>query len=131
MFDSRLWRYIFLTAILEIVIIIVVAIILIVYYPALTIYIIIGAIAATVIYLWISYYIYKPVFSHKAIEPRDEIVGQLGKTITDLNPRGQVKIRNETWSAKSASGFISAGTIIKVIQMDGIKVIVEIFQESN
>ncbi|MFX1295336.1 MAG: NfeD family protein [Promethearchaeota archaeon] len=125
MFDLKLWRYIFLTAILEIVIIIIVTIILIVYYPAFTIYIAIGAIIVIIVYLLISYHIYKPVFGYKALEPQDEIIGKLGKAITDLNPRGQVKIRNEVWSARSSSGFISAGRKIKIVEMEGIQVIVE------
>ncbi len=131
MVDTKLWRYIFLTAVIEIIIIIVVAIILIVYYPALTWYIIIGALAVTGIYLLISYYIYRPVFGHKAEEPQDLLIGQIGKVETDLHPRGQVKIRNEIWSARSATGFINAGTKIKVIQMEGIYLIVEPIENLN
>ena len=77
------------------------------------------------IYIWISYYIYKPVATHQQVDPQDELKDQLGIAITDLTPRGQVKIRGRVWRARSKSGFIPSGTKIKVIQMDGIKLIVE------
>ena len=125
MIDSKLWRYILLTALIEITVIIVVAIVLIVYYPALTVYIVIGACVITAIYLWISYYIYRPVFGHEAIEPQDESIGKNGTAITDLKPRGQIKLRNEVWTGRSNIGFISAGTKIKIIDMEGILLIVE------
>lgn len=126
MFDSKLWRYIFLTAILEIVIIIIISIVLIAFYPAYSIYIILGSLGVIILYLWISYHIYKPVFEHKVVQPQDEIIGNLGVAITDLNPRGQVKIRDEAWSARSVSGFIISGSKIKVIQIEGIQLIVDI-----
>ncbi|NVM55450.1 MAG: NfeD family protein [Candidatus Helarchaeota archaeon] len=129
MFDSKLWRYIFLTAILEIIIIIVSAIIIIAFYPAISIYVVIGAIAIIVIYLCFSYYIYKPVVKHQKIDPQDEIIGQTGVAITDLSPRGQVKIRSRVWSARGTSKIIISGTKIKVIQMDGIQLLVEAIQE--
>ncbi len=125
MIDKKLWKYILFTAILEIAIIIIVTIVLIAYYPAITVWIILGAIAVTAVYLWISYYIYRPVFGHRAVEPQDELIGNLGKTITDLKPRGQVKIKNEVWSARSDVGFLAAGTKIKVVEMEGIQLVVQ------
>jgi len=69
------------------------------------------------------------VFTHQQVDPQDELKDQLGITITDLTPRGQVKIRSRAWSARSKSGFIPSGTKIRVIQMDGIHLIVESIQE--
>jgi membrane protein implicated in regulation of membrane protease activity len=125
MIDKKLWKYVLLTAVLEIAIVIIVTVVLIAYYPAITIWIILGAIVVTAIYLGIHYYIYRPVFGHRAAEPQDELIGHLGKTITDLTPRGQVKIRNEVWSARSNAGFLAVGTNIKVVKMEGIQLIVQ------
>lgn len=129
MVDWKMWRFILFTAVPEIIIAVVVAIILIAIYPAFTIYIVLGATAFLVIYIWISYYIYRPVVKHQQINPQDELIGQQGVTITDLSPRGQVKIRREPWSARIKSGFLPSGTKIKVIEMDGIQLIVEKIQD--
>ncbi len=67
--------------------------------------------------------------THQQIDPQDEMKGQLGITITDLTPRGQVKIRSRVWSARSIAGFVQSGMKIKVIQMDGIILKVEPMQE--
>lgn len=125
MVDWKLWRFIFLTSILEIVIIIIVAAVLGTVFPQYLFYIVLGAIIAAIVYVWISYYIYKPVVKHQRVEPQDELIGKLGVAITDLTPRGQVKIRTRAWSARCTSKSVAAGTKVKVIQMDGIQLIVE------
>lgn len=125
MVDSRLWRYVLFSSITELAIILIVAIILIAIYPTLFIYITIGAICALIITIVIHYYIYKPIFAHKAIDPQEELIGQEGTALTDLTPRGQVKLRHEVWSAHSTSGTIQAGSKIKVIQVEGIQLIVQ------
>ncbi|MHA1275997.1 MAG: NfeD family protein [Candidatus Helarchaeota archaeon] len=118
MLDKKLWSYVFFTAILELVIIFIVTLILILYFPAINGWIILGAVAVTVGYLWIHYKILKPVFGIESTEFQDELIGWHGVTITDLNPRGQVKVQNEVWSARSASGFLSAGLAKKVLNME-------------
>lgn len=127
--DWKLWRFILLTAIVEIIIAIVITIILIINFPGYAVVIILAVIGILILYLWIRYYIYKPVIHHHAIDPRDEIMGQMGVAITDLTPRGQVKIRREVWSARSMTGSIVAGTKIEVIEMDGIHLIVKHIKE--
>jgi membrane-bound ClpP family serine protease len=131
MSDSGLWTTILLTSICELIIIIGVAVVLIIYFPALTFVVILGAIGVVAVYLWMKYRIYKPIVKRPSTEIRDEIVGKTGQVITDLKPRGQVKIRNEVWSARSASGFIPNGTKIEVIEMEGIFLVVQPIPESN
>ncbi|MHA1648575.1 MAG: NfeD family protein [Candidatus Helarchaeota archaeon] len=128
--SSELWKYLILTSICEFFIIILIAAFLIVFYPSLTLYIILGAVGVTVVYLIVKYRIYRPIIEHRPMDPQDEIVGKTGVAVTDLNPRGQVKIRNEVWSAQSASGFIPSGTKIQVIKMEGILLIVKILQSN-
>lgn len=129
MVDKKLWRYVLATSILEVIIAIVIAFIIIMFFPEITLWVIIGTVAVMVVYIWLSYYIYKPIATQDTIELEDELIGKQGLSITDLSPRGQVKIRSRLWSARSTSGFIASGTAIKVIKMEGIHLIVQAIQE--
>ncbi|HUY00712.1 MAG TPA: NfeD family protein [Candidatus Deferrimicrobium sp.] len=131
MFNSELWRTIILTSLCEFSVIIIVAVVLIVFYPALTLYIILGAIGVVALYVWMKYRIYKPIVNRPSTEIQDELIGKIGLAITDLNPRGQVKMRNEVWSARTASGFIPYGTKIEVIEMEGIQLVVQPIPKLN
>lgn len=59
----------------------------------------------------------------------DLVVGADGvvlEEIDNLFARGQVKVRGQVWSARSQSGqTISAGTIITVLRIEGVKVFVQ------
>lgn len=131
MANSDIWRTVIISSLCEIIVIGVITIFLIVFFPTYFIIILLGAIGVLVLYFVVKYRIYKPIFSKPSIEPRDEVVGQEGVTITDLAPRGQVKLRNEIWSARSDLGTIRSGTKVKVIELDGIQLIVQILQEAD
>ena len=57
------------------------------------------------------------------------IIGKKGIVVQDINPTfgvGQIKISGEVWSAKTSDETtIEKGTEIKVIQIDGVKAVVE------
>lgn len=57
------------------------------------------------------------------------IIGKKGIVTQDINPTfgvGQIKISGEVWSAKTSNEtIIEKGTEIKVIQIDGVKAVVE------
>lgn len=57
------------------------------------------------------------------------IIGKTGLVTQDINPThgvGQIKIAGETWSAKTSDGStIEKGTQIEVVQIDGVKAVVE------
>ena len=57
------------------------------------------------------------------------IIGKKGIVVQDINPTfgvGQIKIAGEVWSAKTSDETtIEKGTEIKVIQIDGVKAVVE------
>ncbi len=131
MAKSELWRTVLISSICELVIIGVATIFLALIYPVYFLYILLGAIGVTILYFYVKYRIYKPVFNKPILQPRDEIIGQVGVSITDLAPRGQIKLRNEIWSGRSDSGTIRQGTKVKVINMDGIQIIVEPLQDSE
>ena len=57
------------------------------------------------------------------------IIGKKGLVIQDINEThgvGQIKVAGEVWSAKTSDGsIIEKGTQIEVIQIDGVKAVVE------
>lgn len=58
------------------------------------------------------------------------IIGKKGIVTQDINPThgiGQIKVSGEVWSAKTSDGsIIEKGSQIEVIQIDGVKAIVEL-----
>ncbi len=58
-----------------------------------------------------------------------EIAGKVGIVTIDIEPlegKGQIKVGNEKWSAKSADDiFIPSGTEVIVERIDGVKAIVK------
>lgn len=58
----------------------------------------------------------------------DRLIGKTGVvtvSIDDMLSVGQVKVLGETWSAKSDSAPLSKDTKIKVLSIEGVKLIVE------
>jgi membrane-bound serine protease (ClpP class) len=54
----------------------------------------------------------------------DQLYGEEGVAVTNLAPRGEVRLGGEHWSAESAHGSISAGTVIRVVGRNGLKLVV-------
>jgi len=61
----------------------------------------------------------------KVLTGKEGIIGEKGRTLTDLNPTGTVFVHGEYWKGKSSSGYISKDKIIKVVGIDGLTLIVE------
>jgi membrane-bound serine protease (ClpP class) len=55
----------------------------------------------------------------------DGLAGHPGTTVTALDPTGLVRARRETWSAESTAGPIPAGTDVRIVQVKGLKLMVE------
>lgn len=57
------------------------------------------------------------------------IIGKKGIVVQDINPTigvGQIKVSGEVWSAKTSDEtIIPKGSQIKIIQIDGVKAVVE------
>ena len=60
---------------------------------------------------------------------RQALEGTLGVALSDLDPRGTVRARGETWSAESASGPIRAGATVRVARVRGVNLVVEMEKE--
>jgi membrane-bound serine protease (ClpP class) len=52
------------------------------------------------------------------------IIGEIGETISNLEPGGQIRVHGELWNAESLDGFINQGTKVKVAQISNLKLMV-------
>jgi membrane-bound serine protease (ClpP class) len=55
----------------------------------------------------------------------DALVGAVGVALGPLAPRGEVRVAHERWSAEAARGIIPAGTAVRVVRREGLRLIVE------
>ena len=58
----------------------------------------------------------------------DRVIGQEGIVIKDIDlieGKGQVKVMGQVWSAK-ADGNIAEGAKVRVLSMEGVKLVVEV-----
>jgi membrane-bound serine protease (ClpP class) len=53
------------------------------------------------------------------------MVGEEGVAVDDLAPRGRVRARRETWTAESAGPAIQAGSTVRILRLEGLRLIVE------
>ncbi|ASJ13698.1 NfeD family protein [Thermococcus radiotolerans] len=61
---------------------------------------------------------------------REELVGEVGKVVEDLDPEGVVKLHGELWKAESKDGkSIPVGEKIRVAEVKGLTLIVERIEE--
>ena len=89
--------------------------------------VVVSVICFVICMIWV-----KPMLDAKhkrELEPTnaDRVIGKEGvviKTIDPIEGKGQVKVMGQIWSAK-ADGTIEEGTKIKVVSMEGVKVVVE------
>lgn len=51
----------------------------------------------------------------------ESLVGATGIAISDLAPRGMVRVRGEEWSAESVNGSIMNGEAIQVVSVEGLR----------
>lgn len=67
----------------------------------------------------------------KRIELRDKLVGSTGYAKTDIGEisPGVVYVLNEEWTAYSVKGEIKAGSKVRVVRVDGLKLYVEEIRE--
>jgi membrane-bound serine protease (ClpP class) len=59
------------------------------------------------------------------------VVGEIGVVTTDLDPVGTVRVRSEDWTAESPAGVIPAGTRIRVVEENGLKLRVDRYVEEG
>jgi membrane-bound ClpP family serine protease len=57
------------------------------------------------------------------------LIGARGEAVTDLRPKGEVRVMSEFWEAKSEGEWISKGENVEVMGMDGLFLIVKTVKE--
>jgi membrane-bound serine protease (ClpP class) len=62
--------------------------------------------------------------SRKPTTGIEGIIGEVGETISNLEPEGQIKVHGEVWNAESLEGTIGKGTKVKVTQVTNLKLLV-------
>jgi membrane-bound serine protease (ClpP class) len=53
------------------------------------------------------------------------LVGQIGMALSEIDPMGQVRAGKETWTAVARGGPIPAGTRVRVVEVAGVRLVVE------
>jgi membrane-bound serine protease (ClpP class) len=53
------------------------------------------------------------------------VLGAVGTVVRDLDPQGVVHVASEEWSAESRAGTLLAGTSVRVIALQGLRLVVE------
>lgn len=61
----------------------------------------------------------------KTVTGIDALSGQTGETLSSLDPRGQVLLNGDVWTAESTHGKIDKGEFVKVIKVKGLTLFVE------
>ncbi|EEB73881.1 nodulation protein NfeD [Thermococcus sp. AM4] len=61
----------------------------------------------------------------KAQTGKEELLGEVGRVVQELNPEGMIKIRGELWKAESKTGErIGVGEKVRVVEVRGLTLIV-------
>ncbi len=66
-----------------------------------------------------------PLRRRRKLTGSETMIGKIGIAVTDLNPKGEVRVLGEIWRAESSSGNIVKGERVKVKTLNGLVVIVE------
>ncbi len=72
-----------------------------------------------------------PVRHRAKLTGPEAMISKVGIAITDLKPKGEVRVVGEIWSAESLSGDIMEGEPVRVKALKGLVVMVEKAQLSN
>jgi membrane-bound serine protease (ClpP class) len=62
---------------------------------------------------------------------RQPLVGAEGKVTSALEPRGVVQVSSERWTAESNAGPLPVGTTVRVVRVEGLRLIVEPIKETS
>lgn len=68
----------------------------------------------------------KPGTSIAGMERNLQRVGQSGVALTQLRPGGRAEFDGEVLEVHSAGGFVEAGTAVKIVSVDGMRILVDV-----
>ena len=71
------------------------------------------------IFIWMIYKAAKADL-YKIKTGKEALVGSVGVAMTDLNPKGEIRVLGEFWQAAAKEGEIKSGEKVKVVGMEGM-----------
>jgi len=86
---------------------------------------IIAAIAA-----WLFYVGIKAQYK-KVKTGREALIGAKGVAITDLKPKGEVRVMGEFWQATAKDTTIANGEAVEVVDMEGMFLVVKLAEQNT
>ncbi len=60
---------------------------------------------------------------------KEALIGATGTAITDLKPKGEIRVAGEFWQATAKDAEISSGQTVEIIGMEGMSLIVKPVEE--
>jgi membrane-bound serine protease (ClpP class) len=89
--------------------------------------VVIIGIVASLYFRWVI----GPIRSRSKLTGPEAIVGQVGVAVTDLKPKGEVRVGGVVWRAESITGRIMKGESVRVKSIKGLAVVVEKIHPDN
>jgi membrane-bound serine protease (ClpP class) len=72
-----------------------------------------------------------PIRRRSKLTGPEAMIGKIGVALSDLKPKGEVRVAGEIWRAESLSGDITQGEQVQVKTLRGLVVMVEKVESSN
>jgi membrane-bound serine protease (ClpP class) len=60
---------------------------------------------------------------------KEALIGSRGIVVTQLNPKGEIRVMGEFWQAIAKDKWIKSGEKVEVVDMDGMFLVVEIVDD--
>ena len=91
---------------------------------------VITAIVMAALFSFIVYKAAKAKLS-KVKTGKEALIGAQGIVVSDLKPRGEIRVMGEFWQAKTRDGWMKKGEEVKVVGMEGLFLVVEPAKEKS
>lgn len=83
-----------------------------------------GAVGGTTLFFIFAVGKAAAALRRRAVTGREGLIGSTGEARTDVNPEGTVFLQGERWTAIAEDGDIPKGSKVRVVGLDGLKLIV-------
>lgn len=86
--------------------------------------VLIALMVALAAYAVIAYRMGSRALKRKPVVGLSDMIGARGKTVSDLDPDGTVRIKGELWESRAEGRKINAGVAVVVVGQEGLKLVV-------
>jgi membrane-bound serine protease (ClpP class) len=117
-------RVVFLLYVLDEIIVGIVIFLLMYYFTNWNIWTVVTVVIIFALFFLFMLYVFLPQFK-KPQTGKEELIGLMCTALTTLDPHGQIKVQGEIWSARSFAGRIEKGCKVKIVDMDGLELLVK------